>query len=194
MVRVLYAVDDSPHADPDAERMHRFVTGDPRAFEALYETHKGGVYNFCRRMLAGRADPGEAMQEVFFKVITHAGQWEPRAKFRTWLYTIARNHCHDLLRRPRLVEGDARVGLEAGADGPSVDPRLRALLNDAIAELAPEQREVFLMSAFLEMTFPEIAEIVEQPLNTTKSRMRLAVQHLREALSRAGIRKEESDR
>src|SRR5262245_28992551 len=160
--------DELAPIDPDTERMQRFAAGDAGAFEELYRAHRRGVYNFCRRMLTDRGDAGEAMQEVFFKVIAAAQGWRPQAKFRTWLYTIARNHCHDLLRRAAVRAVILSDVSEHGA--PELgDPALRAILGRALAALPPEQREVFVMAAYLELSFPEIAEIVGAPLNTTKS-------------------------
>lgn len=177
-----------PHEqDPGNLQMQRFAAGDVAAFEALYLEHKRGVYNFCRRMLHGHGDAGEAMQEIFLKVISAAPGWQPRAKFKTWLYTIARNHCHDLLRRvrPQPPEPEQNTAPITG------DPTLRDRITEAVAELPEEQREVFVMAAFLEMTFSEIADVVGSPLNTAKSRMRLAVRHLRASLARAGIAPED---
>ena len=176
-------------SDPGNVRMRQFARGDAAAFEALYREHKRGVFNFCRRMLGAQADAGEAMQEIFFKVIAAAPSWKPRAKFTTWLYTIARNHCHDLLRRVRPQA--AAEGETEGPAAPLSDPPLREQLILAIEALPPEQREVFVMAAALEMSFSEIAEVVGAPLNTTKSRMRLAVKRLREQLTGAGIAIEE---
>jgi RNA polymerase sigma-70 factor (ECF subfamily) len=187
----LYAVPAPAAADraaEDAAWMAEFKAGDARAFERLYERHKRGVYNFCRRMLGGRGDAGEAMQEVFLRVIRASRDWSHEAKFTTWLYTIARNYCHDKLRR--------KDGAEIATDGagvnlpftvPSADPQLREILSRAIGGLPEEQREVFVMRAYLEMSFPEIAEVVAQPLNTTKSRMRLALERLKSELAGAGV-------
>lgn len=190
-VRLIDSAEAQARFDEDAGNvlMRRYAAGDAAAFEALYREHKRGVFNFCRRMLGAQADAGEAMQEIFFKVIAAAPGWRPRAKFTTWLYTIARNHCHDLLRRVRPLAAEEP---ETAADAaPLSDPPLRDQLVRAIEALPPEQREVFVMAAALEMSFSEIAEVVGAPLNTTKSRMRLAVKILRQRLTGAGVVLEE---
>lgn len=175
-------------AAEDAAWMAQYQRGDVRAFEALYGRHKRGVYNFCRRMLGERGDAGEAMQEVFLRVIRASADWTPQARFTTWLYTIARNYCHDRLRRKDGGEVAAsEPSLADPAPAPAGDPRLREVLSRAIAALPDEQREVFVMRAYLEMSFPEIAEVAGEPVNTTKSRMRLALERLRADLGRAGV-------
>ena len=180
----------SDSAPDDHECMRRFRAGDASAFEALYGRHKRGVYNFCRRMLGPTGDAGSAMQEVFLRVINAAGRWRAEAKFTTWLYTIARNHCHDVLRQKRPADTSTHRATVDGlaAEPPSrTDPPLRDILARAIGCLPDPQREVFLMRAYLDMSFPEIAEVVGAPTNTMKSRMRLAVGQLRDQLRTDGI-------
>jgi RNA polymerase sigma-70 factor (ECF subfamily) len=195
----------------DAELMRRFQKGDARAFEGLLARHRVPVYNFCLRMLGERTVAEDAMQEVFLRIVRAAKEWERQAKFTTWLYTIARNHCIDALRKASyrktasldqpLKGEDGEDGVALGervADDESISPdrgadslRLRQTLARAIAALPEEQREVFVMREHAGMPFKEIAAVVGVPENTVKSRMRYALEHLREALAKAGITREE---
>jgi RNA polymerase sigma-70 factor (ECF subfamily) len=185
--------------------MRRFKRGDAKAFALLLRQHKKPVYNFCLRMIGDRTGAEDAMQEVFLRVLRSAQDWEKQAKFTTWLYTIARNHCVDLLRRAKYRQTaslDQTLGNDEGgstlqdrvADEGAIAPdrgaesvRLRALLDAALRALPEEQREVFVMREHAGMPFKDIAEVVGVPENTVKSRMRYALEHLRKSLEKAGV-------
>jgi RNA polymerase sigma-70 factor, ECF subfamily len=190
----------------DAALMGRFKAGDARAFESLVLRHKKGVFNFCLRMLGNQAAAEDAMQEVFLRIVRSAKDWERQAKFTTWLYTVARNHCIDALRKASYrktasLDQSLRDGEEDGpslgervADSESVTPdrgaesnRLREKLARAIADLPEEQREVFVMREYSGMPFKDIASVVGVPENTVKSRMRYALEHLKKSLAAEGV-------
>jgi RNA polymerase sigma-70 factor (ECF subfamily) len=160
------------------------------AFEQLYARHKRGIHAFCLRTLRDRELAADAAQEIFSRLILTAGDWEPRARFTTWLYTIARNHCHDLLRRRGAQQNRLRglAELRGSEDwaGAEVDPALRRILVDGVGALPEDQREVFLLRAS-DLSFEEIGEITRCSPNSVKSRMRLAIARLKEHLSGAGV-------
>jgi len=134
-------------------------------------------------------------------VIRGAASYKKEAKLTTWLYTIARNLCIDTARRAkhrkassldapvsRREEGSRTLGDTMADKTPGVErqvasQRLQGRIQQAIASLGDEQREVFLMREQLNMPFKEIAEVVGCPENTVKSRMRYALEHLREKLA-----------
>jgi len=198
-------------AREDAELMTRFKKGDARAFELILARHRRGVFNFCFKMLGDKAAAEDALQEVFLRVVRSAKDWERQAKLTTWIYTIARNHCIDALRKAShrkttsldhaLNEGEEdalplgdRVPDEEGIgpDRGAESNRMRVVISNAIAALPAEQREVFVMREHAGMPFKDIAAVVGVPENTVKSRMRYALEHLRESLRKAGITKEGS--
>lgn len=148
----------------------------------------------------------DAMQEVFLKVVRSAARWERQAMVSTWMFTIARNHCIDALRKanyrkttsldqPLNEQSDGAVSLgDRVADDNRPEPdrgaeslRLRQVLAETIAALAEEQREVFVMREYAGMPFKEIAKVVGVPENTVKSRMRYALEHLRDGLKKRGV-------
>jgi RNA polymerase sigma-70 factor (ECF subfamily) len=190
----------------DTEWMRRFQQGDARAFERLLSKHRRAVHAFCLRMLGERTAAEDATQEVFLRVVKGSKSWERQAKFSTWLFTIARNHCIDAIRKasyrktasldqplgddedrgPTLgdrVSDPDGIGPDRGAES----ERLRPLLARAVASLSEEQKEVFVMREYAGMPFKDIAEVVGVPENTVKSRMRYALEHLRKRLREAGI-------
>lgn len=184
--------------------MERYQQGEVRAFEVLVSRHQGPVYNFILRFLGDPAAAEDVLQEVFLRIVKGAAQFQRRAKFTTWLYTIARNLCIDSQRKARYRRADS---LDAPMDGEpdaaplgaavadgglspeqiAHDARARAALVRAIEALSPEQREVFTLREYAGMPFGEIAAVVGCPENTVKSRMRYALENLRKSLEREGI-------
>ena len=187
--------------DSDEALMARYQKGDVRAFEVLLARHRRPVFNFILRFVRDPALAEDLLQECFLRVIKGVDAYEKQAKFTTWLYTIARNLCVDNSRRQKhrkaysldapMDAGDGKDGatmLDVVADkGPAVDRQvisheLHGRLYEAINKLSEEQREVFLMREFLDMPFKDIAEVVGCPENTVKSRMRYALEKLRQEL------------
>ena len=185
--------------ETDEALMFRYRDGEVRAFEVLLTRHRKPIYNFILRFVGIPAQAEDLLQETFLRVIKGAESYERQAKFTTWLYTIARNLCVDASRRgkhrkassldaPTDIEEGTGALLDVVADsGAAVDRKVinkqaGQQIQAAIDALVDEQREVFVMRELLDMPFKEIAEIVGCPENTVKSRMRYALEKLREAL------------
>jgi len=184
-----------------------FRTGEARAFEVLLRRHRAPVFNFILRFTGHSARAEDLLQETWLKVVRRASEYEPKARFTTWLYTIARNLCVDSARKEkyREVESlDAPIRSEEmdGADrslgelvadcGPAPDraahnARLRPLLERALQSLPDEQREVFILREYSGVAFKEIATVTGVSENTVKSRMRYALEGLRRKLEELGV-------
>lgn len=185
----------------DEDLLFRFRDGDAVAFESLMRRHRTQVFTFLARLTADRARAEDLLQETWLRVVAAAPRWEPRARFRTWLYAVARNLATDEARRavhrraeplddPPGETGAAGAALQSAAPGPdraaeSAELRPRLLL--ALASLPLEQREVFLLREQAGVPFGEIAEITGAPLPTVKSRMRYALEGLRRKLLELGV-------
>jgi|SRR5450432_1037050 len=190
----------------DEQLMHAYREGNPRAFELLLARHERKVWNFLRRSVGDPTTAEDLLQEVFLRVIKARAEWKGEAKFTTWVYAIARNLCIDHARRAvhrdvRSLDAPTRADDEASetlydrmaddardAEGQASDGQVRARVDEAVAALPPDQREVFLLREVMDMPFAEIATVVGAPEPTVKSRMRYALERLREALDdlRAG--------
>ena len=195
----------------DEELLADFQAGDARAFERLLRRHRGPLFTFLLRMLGDRQRAEDLTQEAFLRLVRAAASWQPRAKFQTWLYTVARNLCVDQSRRDRFRRADSLDAQTPGSDGdgpPLVEAiasdgplpdraaesaRLRPVLERALSGLPPEQREVFLLREQSGMPFKEISELLGINENTVKSRMRYALEGLRKLLTAAGVTQETAD-
>jgi len=185
------------HDEADEALMVLYQKGEVRAFEILLERHRKPVFNFILRFVGSRELAEDLLQDTFLRVIKGAANYKRKAKFTTWLYTIARNLCVDQSRRKKhrrhasldkpLGKGedsggtllDVVAGSEMPSDRKAVSRQLHNTLHNAISGLSDEQREVFLMREFLDMPFKQIADVVGVPENTVKSRMRYALEKLR---------------
>jgi RNA polymerase sigma-70 factor (ECF subfamily) len=183
-------------ADESDERlMLRFQGGDARAFEVLVRRHRTPLFSFLLRLTGDRGRAEDLCQEALLKAVRASAGWEPRAKVQTWLYAIARNLAVDEARRQafrRAEPLDAGPAASAAAEDPAPDRAadaalLRPKLEAALAALPEEQREVFLLREYAGLRFPEIAEVTGTPENTVKSRMRYALEGLREKLAALGV-------
>ncbi len=204
---------DDPRTDEAL--MLAFRDGEARAFEVLVVRHRRGLFNFLLRSVRDRHRAEELLQEVFLRVVRSKARYQQTAKFSTWVYTIARNLCVDESRRAkfrRTIPLEAKRGGDGGSnDGVSIldrtsarqpdtdqeaeGPRIQERLATAIQNLPEDQREVFLMRQLGGLSFKEIAEAVDAPENTVKSRMRYALEKIRTELADMDPRaQEEGDR
>jgi len=188
----------------DEQLMLAFRSGDARAFEALVRRHRMPVFNFILRYTGQRARAEDLLQETWLKAVRGAQDYEPKARFTTWVYTIARNLCVDSARKesyrktesldaPPGAEDEGRNLAEVLPDGSAApdrsahNARLRPLLERALRSLPAEQREVFLLREYSGIAFKEIAVVTGVPENTVKSRMRYALEGLRKKLAELGV-------
>ena len=197
-------LDTSPQQDDDA-LMFAYKEGDAGAFAKLVQRHEKPVYRFCLRALGSPEAAADATQEVFLRVVKNAPKWERKAKFTTWLYTIARNYCIDEARKGRFrkteslnekLGDDETSGAErldrVADEGPGSDRltdsrRIREVVDATVAQLPEEQRDVFCLRQYSGLSFKDIAAATGIGENTVKSRMRYALGTLRKALQTAGF-------
>jgi len=153
------------------------------------------LYRYLARQTRHPESANDLFQEVWSKVIASRERYEPRAKFRTFLYRIAHNCFIDHCRRSaaRIDFSEVEEGWEGVVAGPDHErPDLRAeqaqmssRYRAALAALPPEQRDVFLLYEESGLSLEEIASISAVGMETAKSRLRYAVAKLRAALSSA---------
>jgi len=192
-----------PTDESDEKLMLRFQDGDAGAFERLLRRHRAPLFAFLARHTGDRARAEDLLQESWMRVIGAAPRWEPRARFRTFLYTVARNLAADEARRRAfrraepLDPGDDRAPADPAAPDPPPDrgaasAQLRPKLEAALRALPEEQREVFVLREYAGVPFAEIAAITGAPEPTVKSRMRYALEGLRRELAAMGVGPEDA--
>lgn len=179
--------------DDDLVAMYR--DGDVDAFDALFDRYSGTVYNFARVML-GNADGAEdVMQETFMAITRTARSYEPRGRFRSWLLRVVRNRCLNRLQaqsvRRRVLAESGLGTIELPSREPTPADRAAAteelaLVERRIAELPERQREALCLYAYEQMTYRDIAQVLELPINTVKTLIHRARAALASALAREG--------
>jgi RNA polymerase sigma-70 factor (ECF subfamily) len=180
----------------DAELMLRVREGDSDSFALLLDRHRNPVIHFLYRMVQNQAVAEELAQEVFLRVYRSRGNYEPSAKFTTWLFRIAthlalnwirdnRNEKHKESLDEEVVEGAER---QVADHGPSVeqnllrDARFREIRR-AVEALPAKQRAAVLMHKYEELEYSQIAKILECSESAVKSLLFRAYETLRARLA-----------
>jgi RNA polymerase sigma-70 factor (ECF subfamily) len=181
----------SDFADPDIELMLRFQKGEQRCFEELVNKHTRGVLNLVYRYLGDASRAEDVAQDIFVKVYRARMSYEPKAKFSTWLYRIAVNHClnqirarknqpslaapiNDLLEEPEGEHPDARMSrLE-----------LQQAVKAAIDSLPENQRMAVILARYEDMSYDQIADAMQMSLEAVKSVLFRAKENLKLALAK----------
>ena len=186
------------HLDPDAALMLRVKQGDGAAFTTLVEKYKQPVLNLAYRTLRDATEAEDLAQNVFVQVYKSAGRYQPAAKFSTWLFTIARNLCLNEIRRRSRHPADS---LDQTRDGTDDQPlhqiedrretsppdqllrgELESKVDEALAALPENQRTALLLCRQEELSYEEIARVLDCSLSATKSLIHRARETLKQKL------------
>jgi len=166
--------------------------GDRDAFGALVEQYRDNVYRLAYRMCGNAYDADEAAQEAFVAAWRALPNFRGDAKFSTWLYRLTTNAAIDVMRREKRHQtvGDGEmVDLADDADSPQETverTEQQEAVQKALATLSEEYREVLLLRYMEELDYAEIAEVLQLPSGTVKSRINRAKAALKTALLKSG--------
>ena len=176
----------------DEELMLAYAGGDAAGFEALYRKHKGPLYRFVLRSVKSSGEAEELFQDIWMRVIDARARYAPQAKFTTWLYTIAHNRLVDHWRARGLALvslDDEDAGAPEPVASPSSEPHRMAEARETLERLAAAmaalplaQREAFLLHHEGDLTAAQIAAATGTNEEAAKSRLRYAMNKLRDAL------------
>jgi RNA polymerase sigma-70 factor, ECF subfamily len=170
---------------------HRLVSalqaGEERAYEQLIERFQNPVYNLAYRLLNDQADASDVAQEVFLKIFRNVGNFRGDSSLRTWVYRIAVNESHNrrrwLFRHRRGETGiDETFEDSDGREKPLMDSgetpfdftvnrEASILLEEALADINPVFRAALVLREIEDMSYDEIADILEVSIGTVKSRI-----------------------
>lgn len=165
----------------------RVRAGDVGAYDLLVARYADRIHAMLRNLVGGDADAAaELTQEAFVRAFSRLDQFAGGSSFYTWLWRLARNRALDLLARRRPRSADLQEGAWA-ADAPAPGDRmageeLRAAVRAALGRLPAEQREILLLREFDGLDYQQIAEALDVPEGTVKSRLNRARAALRAAL------------
>jgi RNA polymerase sigma-70 factor (ECF subfamily) len=169
--------------DDDEALMVAVGRGDKAAFSQLFDRHQAGVVRFCGRFVGSPARAEELAQDVFVKLYQSARRYTPGARFKTFLYRVATNHCLNELRRfdeqrQQLAKGLSAdeaaqaLDVEASPDSPQLTlegHQLEAAVAAAMAQLSARERAAFAMCRFEGMAYRDIAQALESTESAVKS-------------------------
>lgn len=171
--------------------------GDKEAFGRLIEAYQGPVYNLAYRMLGNRGEAEEAAQEAFIRAYTKLDSYDPTRKFSTWMLSIASNYCIDLLRKRRalLLSLDQPLPphpalMSDRADGPesqAVDSEREEMVQSLLQTLPEDYRQSVVLFYWYDLSYQEIAEVMDTTVSAIKSRLFRARRQLAEAGEEQGI-------
>ena len=188
-----------PTTDPmiDSELMLRFQAGDETSFEKLVDRHQQRVMNLVYRFLGGSSDAEDIAQEVFVNIFKAKDQYQPTAKFTTWLYVICRNTCFKVLAKNKnqpisFQDFAEQKNLEwenhfpdnytpSPAEQLELDEMLTAI-QQSIQSLPEQQRFAFILSKYEQLSYEEIAETMDCTSKAVKSLLHRAKIRLKEEM------------
>jgi RNA polymerase sigma-70 factor (ECF subfamily) len=168
--------------DPDATLMLAFQRGDEAAFRALFERHARAMVNFCHHFVRDAARAEELAQDVFVKLYQAAPRYRPTARFKTFLYRIASNHCLNEVRRGEYAAGAAGAGRreeppdpdalpsgDAGPEAAAVGAALERAVGVLLGDLPEKQRAALVLCRLEGLSYEEIATVLGTSVPAVKS-------------------------
>ncbi len=181
----------------DEELVEACQSGEASAFDVLVARWEDRIRGAAYRFLGSDEEARDVAQEAFLRAYQAIGTFKKEARFSSWLYQIATNLCRDRLRRRKTratvslealeESGPVMVETRPGADERLLERDLARAVRRAVSELPEEQREVVILKEYQELTFLEIAQALDVPVSTVKTRLYRGLGQLRLRLERDGV-------
>ena len=157
--------------------------GDVEAYNLLVSRWEKRVFNYILRLVGHRDDALDLTQDVFLKAYQNLSKLEDLSRFAPWLYRIAHNESHSLLRKSR-PEAEMAFEPRSSEPGARLFPiELSLAVRGALGRLTEDQREAVVLKVYQGFKFEEMAEILSCPVSTVKSRLYTALDLLKDALA-----------
>jgi RNA polymerase sigma-70 factor (ECF subfamily) len=180
-------MEEETRADPERLWIQQIAEGDRGAFERLFQAYQARIFRYLLRMVGDDSAAEELTNDVMVAAWKGAASYKAQSKPSTWLFGIAHHKALNELRRRRLptVEVETVRDLASPGQGPEgavQRERVHRCVLRALQQLSPEHREVVELTFYQGCSYQEIAEIMQCPVNTVKTRMFYAKKRLQEAL------------
>ena len=173
----------------DRDLIAKARQGDVEAYNLLVSRWEKRVFNYLLRLVQNREDALDVSQEAFLKAYQNLRKLDDPARFSAWLFRIAHNEAFSLLRR-RRPEGELPADMPSRQAGGRLLPmELSLAVESALKVLSEDQREAVLLKVYQGFKFEEIAEILDCPVSTVKSRLYTALDLLKTTLAPAVLSK-----
>lgn len=165
----------------DVELVEMTKKGDKKAFSTLVRRHQKSLFRLCLRFMKDQHSAEDVVQEAFIKAYQRLGTFEARASFKSWLFQIGVNTAKNKLRERRDTTdiGDLQIGVSAQAESVLVHGSIADILHKFVDELPGRQRTALVLRIYEDLSFKEIAEIMECPYDTAKANYRHALMKLK---------------
>ena len=171
--------------------------GDKVAFGKLIEAYQGPVYNLAYRMLNNSGEAEEAAQEAFIRAYTRLDSYNPAHKFSTWLLSITSNYCIDQLRKRRAIflsideplppHPALSADQEKRPESQLLTNEQETMVQTLLEELAPDYRQTVVLRYWYDLSYEEIAEMMDTTVSAIKSRLFRARKQLAELALETGL-------
>jgi RNA polymerase sigma-70 factor (ECF subfamily) len=181
----------------DEELIQDYKNGNEHSFQELMRRSLKPIYTFVRQYVPNTEEAEDIVQDTFFKAWKHIGRFSKGKKWKPWIFAIARNTALDYIKKKKAVPF-------SGMDSPDTDLQFSDTIEDTeplaaelfeqlqstqeltgvMTSLRPEYNSVLMLHYHQELTFEEIAIVMDMPMNTVKSWHRRALKQLKEAIER----------
>lgn len=180
---------------PDEVLARRWQEGDEQAFELIFRRYRLPLFAFFSRLMGNHADAEEVLQDFCLHLQRVIRSYDPTRRFSIWLYTVAanlgRDHVRHLKRRAQARGIMAEAGQEERSAPTVLDTLVKRELErevrEAVMRLEEDHRLVLVLRHYQGLTYGEIAEALDCPIGTVKSRIHYAVNTLKEELAQKGL-------
>ena len=165
----------------DMELVEQVKIGDRKAYSTLVRRHQKALFRLCLRFMKDTASAEDVVQEAFIKAYERLSSFEARASFKSWLFQIAVNTAKNKLRERRDTTdiNDVQLSVAAMAETTLVQGSIADVLHAFVDELPPRQKTALVLRVYEDLSFKEIAEIMECPYDTAKANYRHALMKLK---------------
>ena len=172
--------------EPDGDLLERFVRGEPDAFETLFKLFQAEVYAWALRICRDTAAAEDVVVEAFWRAYRGRARFDPARSFGAWLRRIATNAARDQWQAARR-RGRSTPLVDTVAAPAGRDPALAEAVRIALGRLPPRLRMAATLALVENMPYDEMADALDVPIGTVKSRVFRAVRALRRELARLGV-------